>query len=113
MNIQKNLTKICKELDASFLLNDQVISYEEVFKDTGLLPAIARRADQLCALCLGSGIGVSFDEAEGSKLGVRVTFQENAAPNFLRLLCLTDVLCELIQSGSDPKHTPLDELMYD
>ncbi len=113
MNLEKNLHKICNDLRANFVLNDQPISYEDVFKDDGLLPAIARRADQLCALCLGYGIGVSFDEAEGSKLGVRVSFQENAAPNFLRLLCLTDVIIELIQSGPEGSRTPLDELLYD
>lgn len=112
MDISKKLSIIAKALNAHFVLNDRPISYEEVFADTGLLPAIARRADQLCSLCLGYGIGISFDEAEQSKLGVKVKF-DDVTPNVLRLMCMTDVICELIQSGSARDRTPLDELMYD
>jgi len=112
MEIQKALSLISKSLNANFTLNDRPISYEEIFADTGLLPAIARRADQLCSLCLGYGIGASFDEAEKSLLGVKVTF-DDVTPNLLRYLCITDVLCELIQNGKSTSSTPLDELMYD
>lgn len=113
MDISKSLAAIAKALGANFTLNDRMISYEDVFSTTGLLPAMARRADQLCSLCLGYGIGVTFDEAEKSTLGVRVTFDE-VTPNTLRLLCITDVVCELMQSSkATSTQTPLDELMYD
>lgn len=112
MDIQKNLCAIAKALGANFTLNERPISHEEVFSNTGLLPAIARRADQLCSLCMGYGIGVSFDEAEKALLGVRVTF-DDVTPNILRFLCITDVLSELIQAGKSTTHTALDELMYD
>ena len=112
MDILKKFMLLAKALEANFTLNDRVISYEEVFSVSGLLPAIARRADQLASLCLGYGIGISFDEAEGSVLGVKVVF-DDVTPNSLRLLCITDVLCELIQAGPTPTSTPLDELMYD
>jgi intracellular multiplication protein IcmS len=112
MNISKKLIAIAKVLGANFTLNDRAISLEEVFADTGLLPAISRRADQLCSLCLGYGIGISFEEAEKSLLGVRILF-DDITPNVLRFMCITDVLCELIQSGSSTALTPLDELMYD
>lgn len=112
MEIQKALGLISKSLRANYTLNDRALSYDEVFSETGLLPAIARRADQLCSLCLGYGIGVSFDEAEKALLGVKVTFDE-VTPNILRYLCITDVLCELIQNGPSTTQTPLDELMYD
>jgi intracellular multiplication protein IcmS len=112
MSIESHLCKIAKALKVNFTLNDRTITYEEVFKDTGLLPAIARRADQLCSLCLGYGIGISFDEAEKSVLGVRVTFDE-VTPNVLRFMCITDVLCELMNSAPSRDKTPLDELMYD
>lgn len=112
MAIEKQLIAIAKGLKANFTLNDRTITYEEVFKDTGLLPAIARRADQLCSLCLGYGIGISFDEAEKAVLGVRVSFDE-VTPNVLRYMCITDVLCELINAGPSRDRTPLDELMYD
>lgn len=112
MDISKNLSLIAATMNAKFTLNDNFIGYEEVFSDTGLLPALARRADQLCSLCLGYGIGVTFEEAEKSLLGVRVLFDE-VTPNVLRYLCITDVLSELINSSSSEGKTALDELMYD
>ncbi|MFC3909089.1 type IV secretion IcmS family protein [Legionella dresdenensis] len=112
INISKCLAMISASMNAKFYLNDRFVSYEEVFSETGLLPAIARRADQLCSLCLGYGLGATFDEAEGSLLGTRVIFDE-VTPNSLRLLCMTDVLNELIQGGPSKDYTPLDELMYD
>lgn len=110
--LQENLIRIAKHLKASFTLNDKQISYEEVFGEEGLLPALARRADQLASLCLGYGIGVSFDEVESSLLGIKVNFDE-VTPNALRFLCITDVLIELIQSAPSAEATPLDELLYD
>lgn len=95
-----------------FSLNDRAITYEEIFSDAGLLPAMARRADQLSSLCLGYGIGISFEESEGSLLGVKIIFDE-VTPDVLRLLTITDVLCELINASPDPDNIPLDELMYD
>lgn len=111
-DIKKSLAMIAASMNAKFYLNDRFLSFEEVFADTGLLPAIARRADQLCSLCLGYGLGVSFDEAENAMLGTRVIF-DDVTPNVLRLLCITDVLNELIQGGPSRDYTPLDELMYD
>lgn len=112
MDLKKKLFHILGAMNANFTLNDRQITYEEMFSDTGLFPAIARRADQLCSLCLGYGIGVTFDEAEKSLLGVKVVF-DDVTPNVLRLLCITDVISELIKSGPSPELTPLDELMYD
>lgn len=112
VDIQTQLSKIFTKMKANFTLNDRPISYEEVLKDTGLLPAIARRADQLCSLCLGYGIGISFDEAEKSLLGVKVIF-DDVTPNVLRYMCITDVVFELIQASPSKDATALDELMYD
>lgn len=112
MNLTRKFISIAKSLGASFTLNGKPITMEEVFADTGLLPAISRRADQLCSLCLGYGIGVSFEEVEKSLLGVQVIF-DDVTPNVLRFLCIADVLCELIHAGPSPSSTPLDELMYD
>ena len=112
MEIKKNLCAIAGALKANFTLNERKITYEEVFHDAGLLPAIARRADQLCSLCLGYGLGLTFDEEEKSTLGVKVTF-DDVTPNVLRFVCITDVLCELMQSGPSLDRTPLDELLYD
>ncbi|GAB4392272.1 MAG: type IVB secretion system protein IcmS [Gammaproteobacteria bacterium] len=110
--ITRSMVRIMGALNANFTLNGRPITHEEVFSATGLLPAIARRADQLCSLCLGYGIGVSFDETEKSLLGVKVTFDE-VTPNVLRYLCMTDVVNELIKMAPTRDTTPLDELMYD
>lgn len=110
--IQKSMGMIANAMNAKFYLNERFIAYDEVFSDTGLLPAIARRADQLCSLCLGYGIGLSFEEADKSLLGVRVIFDE-VTPNVLRYMCMTDVVSELIKASPDEGRTPLDELMYD
>lgn len=112
MDMTKQLCALAKALKANFTFNDRPMSYQEVFADTGLLPALARRADQLCSLCLGYGIGISFDEAEKSILGVKVTF-DDITPNILRLLCIADVISELMFSAPSRDTTPLDELMYD
>jgi intracellular multiplication protein IcmS len=112
MEINKQLINIAKEMSVGFVLNSKPMSAAEVFSDTGLLPALTRRADQLCTLCFGYGLGVSFDESDKSVLGVRVIFDE-ATPNVLRLMCITDVLFELKQASQTPNVITLDELMYD
>ncbi len=111
-DISTNMALIARGMNAKFYLNDRFISYEEVFSLTGLLPALARRADQLCSLCLGYGLGVSFEDAENALLGMRVIFDE-VTPRSLRLLYLTDILHEIIRGGVSSDYTALDELMYD
>lgn len=112
VDLKKNLCFIVKTLGANFTLRDKFISSEEVFSDTGLLPAIAKRADQLCSLCLGYGIGATFSDVDKSVLGVKVQFDEST-PAVLRLLCLTDIVSELINSASSLDKVSLDELLYD
>ncbi|MCD6047650.1 MAG: protein IcmS [Gammaproteobacteria bacterium] len=112
MEINKQLVNITKEMGVGFVLNSKPMSATEVFSDTGLLPALTRRADQLCTLCFGYGLGVSFEESDKSALGVRVIFDE-ATPSVLRLMCITDVLFELKQASQTPNVITLDELMYD
>lgn len=112
VDMPQQLAKVARAMGARFSLNGRPMTVDEVFAPTGLLPAIARRADQLCSLCLGYGIGVTFDEAEGSVLGVKVVFDE-ITPNILRMLCIADVVNELLQSTPRGDMTALDQLMYD
>lgn len=112
VNLTPQIIQIAKVLRCNFTLRDQPISYEQVFANTGLLPAFARRADQLSSFCLGYGLGVSFEDQQGTMLGIRVKF-DDVTPNSLRLLCLSDVLIEVIQQGPSRELTPLDDLMYD
>jgi intracellular multiplication protein IcmS len=112
MDITKRIQAMARALKAGFTLHDKPIIYEEVFSDTGLLPAIAKRADQLCSLCLGYGIGVSFQDADKTTLGVKVQF-DDVTPDVLRLLCICDVLSEIIKASASRDRVSLDELMYD
>lgn len=111
-DISQHLSKIAANFNAKFYLNDRFLSFDEVFSPTGMLPALAKRAEQLCSLCLGYGLGISFEEAEGALVGSRVIF-DDVTPNVIRLLCITDVINELIQGGPNRDYTPLDELLYD
>ena len=112
IDINTQMALVAKGLSCNFTLKEQPMHYDQVFSNTGLLPAMARRADQLSSFCLGYGIGVSFEESQGATLGVRVKFDE-ATPRSLSLLCLTDILIELIHAGPSRATTPLDDLMYD
>lgn len=109
---KEKLINIVKVMNAKFSLNEQAISYLDVFSETGLLPGIARRADQLSSLAMGYGIGVTFDETEGARLGVKAKF-DDVTPNALRYLCIIDVISELIQKNTIGGITKLDELLYD
>jgi len=112
MNITKKACALAKAMKANFTLYGKPITYEEVFSDIGLLPAIARRADQLATLCLGYGIGLTFVDVDKSLLGIKVQFDE-VTPNLLRLFCIYDVISELMRMAPSKDQTPLDELMYD
>jgi intracellular multiplication protein IcmS len=112
MDISKLMVKIAEKMHVQFVLNDRAITFEEVFSPSGLLPALAKRAEQLCSLCFGYGLGLSFEETQGAILGTKVNFDE-VTPTILRILCLTDTLNELIKNASSQQAIPLDELMYD
>jgi len=111
-DIAQLMMKVARVKNAQFSLNGRPMTMEEVFSPTGLLPGMARRADQLSSLCLGYGIGATFEEAEGTALGVKVIF-DDITPNVLRLLCLIDVMNELMKGTPRGEVTALDQLMYD
>lgn len=112
LDISQQMIRAARLMGGNFSLNGRPLTMDEVFSPTGLLPGIARRADQLSSLCLGYGIGVTFEEAEGSVLGVKVIFDE-ITPNVLRLLTLIDVLNELMKGTPKGEVVALDQLMYD
>lgn len=111
-DFNKALCALAKVMKVNFTLRDKPVSYEEVFSDAGLLPAIAKRADQLCSLCLGYGIGVVFQDVDKSVTGVKTQF-DDVTPNVLRFLCICDVIKELEKSSPYRDRIPLDELLYD
>ncbi|HLB43606.1 MAG TPA: type IV secretion IcmS family protein [Gammaproteobacteria bacterium] len=112
LDISQLMIKVARLRNAQFSLNGRPMTMEEVFSPTGLLAGMARRADQLASLCLGYGIGVTFEEAEGSVLGIKAIF-DDITPNVLRLLCLIDVMTELMKGTQRGEVTVLDQLMYD
>lgn len=112
LDVSQQMQKVARLMNAQFSLNGRPLTLDEVFSPAGLLAGMARRADQLSSLCMGYGIGVTFEEAEGSVLGVKVIFDE-ITPNVLRLLCLIDVLNELMRGTPRGEVVALDQLMYD
>lgn len=112
MNLSKTLTAISKNLNVRYSFKGRPLSYEEVFSDLGLLPGLAKRADQVAVLCFGYGIGATFEDDEKGLLGNRVKFDEYT-PHTVRLLVITDVICELSKASPTPGLTVLDELQYD
>lgn len=112
MNLDKKLTSIAKSLSVSFTLKGSVMPFSDIFSDIGLLPGLTKRADQLAQLCLGYGLGATYEDVQDALLGVRVNF-DAFTPDALRLLCITDVLIELVKMSPSHGEVPLDELMYD
>lgn len=112
VNFSQTLELVSKEMNIAFTLHNKPLSAEEVFAETGLLPAILRRADQLCSFCFGYGLGVSFDESDQSRLGIKVTFDKDI-PNVLRVMCAVEIIFELMDAASDRTRIALDDLMYD
>jgi len=112
VGLPEQLTAVAKAMGCRYTLNGEPISYEQVFSPSGLLPAILRRADQLCSFCLGYGLGLSFERAEGTKTGIVVQL-DKSTPNILRLVCAEDVLYEFMQHTPSQEVVSLDSLMTD
>lgn len=112
MDIGNQLGLVASEMKVTFTINSREVPTDEIFTNAGLLPAIIRRADQLCSFCLGYGLGITFEEAPGAKLGVHVKF-DDVVPHVLRLMCATEIIYELIESSPDRQQVALDDLLYD
>lgn len=108
--IVTKMLAIAKAMNCKFTLKSDDIAIEKAFSAIGLLPAIMRKADQLCSFCMGYGLGVTFDRADNSMLGVSVQF-DNKIPISLRLLCFTDVLLEIVHASSSTQIVSLDSLV--
>lgn len=109
--ISEILIKVMEAEKAEFVLRDRNLSHQEVFSERGLLPVMARRADDLCNLALGYGIGAEFKKEKASTTGTAVSF-DDTVPQALTVLMIYDVLKDLIASNTKNKKTILDELLY-
>lgn len=112
LDVTESMIKLARAMNARFTLNGRPLTMEEVFSSAGLLPGITKRADQLSSLCMGYGIGASFEEAEGSVLGVKVIF-DDITPHALRLFFLLDITNELLRFAPRGEAAALDQLLYD
>ncbi len=112
MNFTKYFTEIAKGLRVNFTFNGKDLTHEQVFHLQGLLPGLVKRADQLSNFCLGQGLGVTFEDLKGASLGKTFKF-DNTVSNAYRVLCITEIICEMIEASPDPKRIPLDSLQYD
>jgi intracellular multiplication protein IcmS len=110
--LSKKLSAVTKSMKLHFTFKGKPINYDDIFSEIGLLPGLAKRADQLSLLCLGYGIGITLEDTDKSLLGQKVKF-DAYTPEVLRLLCITDVIHELAKSSPSKDAIPLDELLYD
>lgn len=112
MGIEQQLCAVAEILGCKFIFKGEPMLAEQVFSAKGFLPAIMRRADQLCSFCMGYGLGLNFERSADAIAGVTVEFDE-VTPLSLRLLCATDVLVELIQQSPIPNQVTVDDLVND
>jgi len=110
--LQNKLGVIANHMGVTFTLKGSPITTTELFSEAGLLPGLAKRADQLASLCFGYGLGASYEDLEKSLLGSSVKF-DTFTPDILRLFCIVDVLYEIVRNSPEKKIVSLDELMYD
>jgi intracellular multiplication protein IcmS len=112
VNISEQLAAVAEAMGCQYTVKGEPVTYAHVFSTMGLLPAILRRADQLCSFCLGYGLGVTFERSESATLAVTVLF-DPVTPTALRLLCAADVLHEFMQQAPSPTNISLDDLLTD
>ena len=111
MNLNK-LIAVGKSLGKYYTLKGKSLRIEEVLSETGLLPGLTRRADQIAAMCFGYGLGATFEDDESGLLGKKVIF-DNFTPDALRIFCILDSLMEVIKGNERGGVVSMDELLYD
>lgn len=112
MDIYKCMALIADRMQLNFTINNKPLTSIEVFAERGMFPAIIKRADQLSSFCLGSGLGINFEETANSMMGTKAILDAHVS-NAYRIMCMTEILCELSESSPDPRKIALDNLMYD
>jgi len=108
----RQLVAISQELGVVYTLRGDSVDTDKVFASDGLLPSFLKRAEQLSNFCFGYGLGVSYEQQSSAIVGSTVKLDDKT-PSSLRLLCLTDVIVEMMQNASDSKKISLDELVLD
>lgn len=112
MTLAESLVRLAHYLNKSFTFKGEPIHYQDVFSPTGLLPGLARRAEQVANLCQGGdSLGARYQDDESALLGMSVSFDQQLSDQ-VRLFYFLDTLLELIDMSPDPNTIALDELMY-
>jgi intracellular multiplication protein IcmS len=112
MNIGDYLKTMSDLLGCKFEIFGKSISSQKVFAEDGVLAPLAKRAENLSMFVLNKPIGANYQKISGGLYGYKVTF-DDSVPNSYRILCMLDVLIEIIHQSSSPKNIKLDELLYD
>jgi intracellular multiplication protein IcmS len=112
MTVSDYMQTMADLLGCKFEIFGKPITSNKVFADDGLLPPFCKRAETLSTFVLNKTLGVSYQKLNGGVSGLKVSFDESI-PNSYRLLCMLDVLIELIHQSPSPKNIKLDELLYD
>lgn len=113
MELKDFFLELVKQDNIEFTMRGAEITAEDVFSTRGLLPAFAKRADKICNLIFGYGIGASFKKIDASTLGEEVVINDSV-PKFLQLHCFFHVVQELIDSSNDGRgRISVDELLYE
>ena len=88
-----------------------MITAEAAFAANGVLPAIAKRAEQICSMALGTELGATYKKCTKSPISREVSF--NSGPlNSARIMIIADILLETIRFGGS-EVISLDEFLYE
>lgn len=107
----EQLVAIANHMQWRFKLKGDNITPEEVFAHNGLLPGIAKKANQMALLCAGADIGAQISEDKNSTLGKTVTFEKEQL-SLPAILFIFDQIMEMSKLG-DGLAISLDDLLYD
>jgi intracellular multiplication protein IcmS len=112
MTIPEYFVAITKILQCKFEMYGNSVPAEKVFSPEGMLPSLFKRAENLSLFVLNKPLGIYFEKYTQGMSGIKVTW-DDTVPNSYRILCLLDILVELLQESGTKKIVRLDSLLYD
>ena len=112
MNIFEAFIRVVESTGLVFSFKGKNVLPSDFLKEDFLMPAFAKRADDLCSLCFSYGLGASFEDKKDSTLGFIVKFDRSCS-NVIRLVFLSDVFWDIARATPSSGVVVLDELLYD
>jgi len=112
MTVSEYLVQASRLLHCKFEIYGNSVTADKVFADDGMLPAFFKRAENLSLFVLNKPLGLNFEKVSQSMNGTRVRC-DDTVPNSYRILCLLDILIELLHESGPQKIIRLDPLLYD